>query len=102
MCTSESNFLGSTSLDRYFRLHSTPPPPILVNSNLDTRGEVLGSVYMNTIPTAVVAVPPATLRHDGEKSSRLVEDEDGEDVWEGMQDAGDSDDEESRKRVREA
>lgn len=84
--------MGSACRDRYFRLHSTFPPPINFGKQQDERGEVLGSLYMKTVPTAVVAVSgsyESNLHKDDE--DEMQDDED--DVWTGMDGADESENE---------
>lgn len=84
--------MGSTCRDRYFRLHSTFPPPINSGKQQEERGEVLGSLYMKTVPTAVVAVSgsyESDLHRDDE--DEMQDDED--DLWAGMDGADESENE---------
>ena len=47
------SFMASTSSDRFFRLHSTVSPPETEGKLQVDRAEVLGSLYMKSVPTAV-------------------------------------------------
>jgi ribosome biogenesis protein NSA1 len=80
--------LASTSLDRFFRVHSTIPP----DSQSDTKGLVVDKLYTKSIPTAVIWDPTyddhAHLPHDEDE-------DDGDKVWEEMQDVDDSDGDET-------
>lgn len=79
--------LASTSLDRFFRVHSTIPP----DSKSDTKGLVLDRVYTKSIPTAVIWDPT----HDDHLHLTNDEDkEDGDKVWEEMEPVGDSEEDE--------
>ena len=51
---SPGNLLGSTSHDRFFRVHSTAPLSEKAGQQQEERGEVLGKHYMKSVPTAVV------------------------------------------------
>ena len=44
----------STSLDRYFRVHTVVPPPSQPGSNLERRGGIIEKKYLTTVPTVVV------------------------------------------------
>lgn len=44
----------STSLDRYFRIHTVVPPPSQTGSNLERRGGIIEKTYLTSVPTAVV------------------------------------------------
>ncbi|PBK78095.1 hypothetical protein ARMSODRAFT_1010711 [Armillaria solidipes] len=46
--------LASASLDRYFRLHGTVPPPSEIGHNSEDKGQVLDKVYSKSIPTVIV------------------------------------------------
>ena len=81
--------VGSTSLDRFFRLHGT------VSESAQKRGgQTLERVYTKSIATAVVWDPS----YEDDRWLTLKGDEGEEDrVWEGMEDAeddGDGDNEE--------
>lgn len=90
--------VGSTSLDRFFRLHGTASEA----SAKDKKGQTLERVYTKSIPTVVAW---DSSYEDGQ--SYTPEDDEGEEdqVWEDMEDAeddgedeedeGDSDDEPS-------
>ena len=85
--------LASTALDRFARIHSTSSPPEHTGEQVETRGEVLEKVYTKSIPTVIV--------WDGSVLG-LSEDDD---VWDGMEDIGFSDEDEDivgrRKRAKE-
>lgn len=90
--TSNAGLMGSTCSDRYFRLHSTYPPPAVSGKQQEERGEVLGSLYMKTVPTAVVCVSNSTENNLlGDDEVEMENDED--DVWAKMDGADDSEDE---------
>ncbi|KAK0240194.1 hypothetical protein EDD85DRAFT_824627 [Armillaria nabsnona] len=46
--------IASASLDRYFRLHSTVPPPSEIGHNSEDKGQVLDKIYTKSIPTVIV------------------------------------------------
>ncbi|KAH8117551.1 hypothetical protein DFH11DRAFT_1541795 [Phellopilus nigrolimitatus] len=106
--SSAGGFLGSTSRDRFFRLHSTSPPPATAGQQQDGRGDVLGSLYMRSVPTAIVADLSACKsahlskgawgQPGGDENEDM--DENGEDVWAEMQDAGESEGEEKETRYK--
>jgi ribosome biogenesis protein NSA1 len=93
--------LISTSLDRYARVHSTYPPPPETDQPQDEKGAVLEKVYMKTIPTCVVwdGVTDEDDDDDDDDRMRPGDDDDDddsgddEDVWAGMEDADDSENE---------
>ncbi|KZT26250.1 hypothetical protein NEOLEDRAFT_1132280 [Neolentinus lepideus HHB14362 ss-1] len=86
---SAPSLLGSVSLDRFFRLHTTKPPPEDAKQRQEEKGEVVDKVYMRSIPTVVVwdvDVP------DTDKQKMPVEDDlgeeydgDADDVWDHME-----------------
>lgn len=91
-------YLGSTALDRYTRVHSTAPLPAEAGAHQESRGEVLDKVYMISTPTAITCDYESA---DG--SSTTVEKinvPDDDDVWDGMAVVDDRDDIEGRKRPR--
>lgn len=100
-------FLGSTSRDRFFRLHTTAPPPEIAGRNMEERGDVVGSVYMKSVPTAVVydesggSFGPlrgskGTAGEAENYTDSLGEDDD--DVWAEMEGVDDSDEEGERRQ----
>lgn len=44
----------STSLDRYFRIHTIVPPPSRSGSNVERKGEVVEKTYLTSVPTVTV------------------------------------------------
>ena len=79
------DYVGSTSLDRFFRLHGTAS-----ETSVNKKGQTLEKVYTKSIPT-VVAWDPS---HEDSKSGDGEGEEDQ--VWRDManaEDDGDSDDE---------
>ncbi|KAF9653099.1 hypothetical protein BDM02DRAFT_3087941 [Thelephora ganbajun] len=85
------HYVGSTSLDRFFRLHGTASEA----SAKAGKGQTLEKVYTKSIPTVVVW---DSSYEDGQSSA--PDDDGGEEdqVWEGMENAedeGDSDDQPS-------
>jgi len=105
--------LVSTALDRYARVHSTFPPPPEAGQPQDDKGAVLEKVYMKSVPTCVVWDGVADeedadndddnnmRRGDGdENGDSSGDDGDGEDVWERMQVAEDSEDEDETQAQR--
>ena len=105
--------LVSTALDRYARVHSTFPPPPEAGQPQGDKGAVLEKVYMKSIPTCVVWDGVADEENavndddnnmrccDGDENGGSSDDDvDDEDVWEGMQVAGDSEDESETQAQR--
>ena len=77
--------IGSTSLDRFFRLHGTASEA----SATGGKGQTLEKVYTKSVPTVVVWDPS----YEGRRSSGFEDDEgEGDQVWEGMQSAEDDGD----------
>lgn len=94
---SNASVLASTSLDRYFRLHSTVPLPDGVGGKLDHKGHIVGKLYMKSTPTAVVwadqeFAPPSKAAND----DKVAEDT----VWDDMERASDVEEENSRAKKR--
>lgn len=75
------SFLASVALDRYTRIHSTFPPPLVSGKPADERGTTLEKVYMTTVPTVVV--------WDQREEADAGEEED-ENIWETMKHVGGS------------
>jgi len=75
--------LASTALDRFARIHSTSSPPEHAGKQVEKRGEVLQKVYTKSIPSVII--------WDGNVSV-LSEDKENDDVWDGMEGVGFSDD----------
>lgn len=105
--SSQTGFLGSTCRDRFFRLHSTFPPPEQAGKQQEERGEVLGELYMKSVPTAIAFGPSVgdadrtSMRRNTVDDEEMEQDDDGEDVWAGLEDVEDSDedsDKVSKKR----
>ena len=80
--------LASTSLDRYFRYHSTFPPPGTAGQNQTHKGAVLGKIYLKSIPTCVVwdGVTEGNIQ-----GAPTEEDQEEDDEWAGMQSVDDDD-----------
>ena len=75
-----NNFMVSTSRDRFLRLHSTVPPGEL-GRPLESKGDVLGSVFLHSTPTTVTWDP-----HTLNLSSDDVEsNQSDDDIWEGLE-----------------
>ncbi|KAH7930829.1 hypothetical protein BV22DRAFT_1190936 [Leucogyrophana mollusca] len=91
---STTTHVASVSLDRYTRIHSTFPLPDQLGQQQEQKGTVLEKVFMTSVPTVIVwdedtqATPMTT---------DDAEDEGGEDVWDGMKNVGESDDEEEAR-----
>ena len=51
---SSTTHMVSTSLDRYFRIHTVVPPPSRPGSNLERRGETIEKTYLTSVPTVIV------------------------------------------------
>ncbi|OCB84086.1 hypothetical protein A7U60_g8758 [Sanghuangporus baumii] len=98
---SSNNFLGSTSRDRYFRLHSTFPPPAIAGCQQEGRGEIFGTLYMKSVPTTVVCgelMDTPRRAQEMEGQNEIVgeggdEEDENDDVWATMRDVGEGDDE---------
>ncbi|KAK0459674.1 uncharacterized protein EV420DRAFT_1537129 [Desarmillaria tabescens] len=80
--------LASASLDRYFRLHSTVPPPSEIGRNSEDKGQILDKVYSKSIPTVVVWDGDTT---DASKADASAGNEDDA-VWDAMENIGERDD----------
>jgi len=96
LATADSNtsVLASTSLDRYFRLHSTVPLPGEANGKLDHKGHVIGKLYLKSMPTAVAwadqGLAPPIKAADNDKTAEDI-------VWDNMERVSDAEEEESRR-----
>lgn len=86
----------STANDRYARVHATFAPPAQENRNIDHKGEVLEKVYVATTPT--VAIWDDTAESTEKMASPT--DEQDDDVWDDLEQVGDSDMEGQRKAKR--
>ena len=75
--------VGSTSLDRFFRLHGTASDA----SGGDRKGQTLEKVYSKSIPTVVVWDPSY---EDGKSSPSEDDEGEGDRVWEDMEGATDT------------
>lgn len=78
--------MASTANDRYARIHSTFPPPPREGQNNDRKGEVTKKVYVASIPTVVIWDDAV----DAAKDAALPSEE-NDDVWNDMEEIGDSD-----------
>jgi ribosome biogenesis protein NSA1 len=94
-------FAASTALDRFVRIHNTSIPPQEAGQQVEKKGDVLDKVYTKSIPTVVIwdgDVATAALNikrgHEGENNSE------DENVWDTMQNVGDSDEEEAPRCAR--
>ncbi|KAJ7709956.1 hypothetical protein B0H17DRAFT_905223, partial [Mycena rosella] len=76
------SLLLSTALDRYSRIHTSFPPPPEAGQNQDQKGEVVGKVFMTSVPTVIVWDGVASVTTAPE-----VEAED--DVWDEMENVED-------------
>jgi ribosome biogenesis protein NSA1 len=94
---SAPGILVSTSRDRYVRVHSVYPPAEPGKAQGE-KGEVLEKTYFKSIPTAVVWDQGPSTHIDGVKGADDCEDEDDEDVWQGMQEIDDDDNTPKRKK----
>ncbi|KAK0503208.1 hypothetical protein EDD18DRAFT_1063355 [Armillaria luteobubalina] len=92
--------LASASLDRYFRLQSTVPPPSEIGHNSEDKGQVLDKVYSKSIPTVVVWDGDTTAVSRADVSAGNEDDA----VWDAMKNVdernNDSGDELNDKRRR--
>lgn len=100
--------MASTSNDRYVRLHSTHSPPEVAGVRQHEKGEVLAKVYMGAVPTCILwdTLERAwdmgvKKRDDGGSGEESGSEEVGEDdVWAGMEDIGEEDEDEASSRKR--
>lgn len=81
--------VGTTSLDRFFRLHGTASEA----SAKDRKGQTLEKVYTKSIPTVVVW---DSSYEDGQSSMPEGDEGEGDEVWEDMQNAEDDEDEDEK------
>jgi len=89
--------LASTSLDRYFRLHSTVPLPDEQGGKLDHKGHVIGKLYTKSTPTAVAwADQGFALPSNAADDDKRAEDT----VWDDMERVSDAGEENFRARKR--
>lgn len=72
----------STSLDRYFRIHTVVPPPPQPESHLERRGGILEKTYLTCVPTAVVWDQQTTSRTTMDDNATHLEDDD---LWDKME-----------------
>lgn len=97
-----SSLLVSGAEDRYIRLHSTFPPPAHPGQQQEHKGEVLDKNYVKVVTTVVAwdeaSRDSATREH---VEAEVAEQDDGDDVWEKMEQA-ESDEEHpsGRKKTR--
>ncbi|KAJ3573963.1 hypothetical protein NP233_g2088 [Leucocoprinus birnbaumii] len=82
--------MASTANDRFTRLHSTFPPPAKEGQNLDCKGSVVEKVYVASVPTVILWDDTAEERQGPASSTE----EQGDEVWEDMEQVGESDSEE--------
>ena len=66
----------STSLDRYFRIHTVVPPPSQPGSNLERRGGIVEKTYLTSMPTVVV--------WDQQKTKKINDTLEDDDLWNKM------------------
>lgn len=94
---SNASVLASTSLDRYFRLHSTVPLPDEAGGKLDHKGHVIGKLYLKSTPTVVTwadqGLAPSNTAADNDKAAEDT-------VWDNMERVSDAEDENSRAKKR--
>lgn len=74
--------VGTTSLDRFFRLHGTASEASAKNG----KGQTIKKVYTKSIPTVIVW---DSSYEDGQSSIPGDDEGEGDQVWEDMQDADD-------------
>ncbi|KAF8590577.1 hypothetical protein K439DRAFT_1644695 [Ramaria rubella] len=82
--------LASTSLDRFFRLHSTCSS-VPDNGKANKKGEVLTKVWMKSIATCVVW-DRCAFDNSIKEGALGYQDEDDQDLWATMQNVDDDDD----------
>jgi len=89
--------LASTSLDRYFRLHSTVPLPDEAGGRLDHKGHIIGKLYLKSTPTAVAwadqGLAPSNKVADDDKTAEDT-------VWDDMERVSDVEEENGRAKKR--
>ena len=91
--------LASTSLDRYFRLHSTVPLPAEAGGKFDHKGHVIGKLYLKSTPTVVAwanqgLAPSNRAANDNDEAAEGT-------VWDNMERVSDAEDENSRAKKRQ-
>lgn len=86
------SILASTANDRFTRLHSSYPPPAKEDQNLDRKGAVLEKVYVASVPTVVIWDHTSNETSKDPSPTR----EQGDEVWDEMEQVGGSDTEEGR------
>jgi ribosome biogenesis protein NSA1 len=79
--------LASTSLDRFFRLHSAYQPPQNTGAPVDQKGEVLVKVWVKSAAGCVAWDGRADVVSVRDEQAEGEDEEEG-DVWAGMQDVG--------------
>ncbi|KAG7452565.1 uncharacterized protein BT62DRAFT_925121 [Guyanagaster necrorhizus] len=80
--------LASASLDRYFRLHSTVPPPSEIGQNSEDKGQILDKVYSKSIPTVIVWDGDIAAASSADASAGNEDDA----VWDAMENVGEDND----------
>lgn len=88
--------MASAANDRYVRIHSTFSPPAREGQNPDRKGDVLEKAYITSVPTVVVWDDTA----EETKHAPTSIDEQDDDVWNDMEQVGDSDVETQGKSKR--
>ncbi|KAK7014906.1 WD repeat-containing protein 74 [Favolaschia claudopus] len=88
------SLLVSAALDRYCRMHTSFAPPLEAGKNQEHKGEVIEKVFMTSVPSVV-----AWDCVEAETPAPQPEAED-DDVWDGMENVKDSDDESRGKKRR--
>lgn len=91
--------MGSTANDRYARIHTTFPPPPTEGHNLEHKGGVTEKVYVVSIPTAIIWDDATEVTEDASPPSD-EENDDVDDVWNDLEEIGDSDTETRGKNKR--
>ena len=77
---SSTTQMVSTSLDRYFRIHTVVPPPSRPGSNLERKGGIIEKTYLTSVPTVIV--------WDQQKTSKTAMDDntlEHDDLWDQME-----------------
>ena len=77
---SSTTHMVSTSLDRYFRIHTVVHPPSRPGSNLARKGGTIEKTYLTSVPTVVV--------WDQQKTSKATIDDntlEHDDLWDQME-----------------
>ncbi|KIM87003.1 hypothetical protein PILCRDRAFT_815437 [Piloderma croceum F 1598] len=93
---SSPTFVASAALDRFARVHSTSVLPQQAGQQVEKKGEVLDKVYTKSIPTIVIwDGDAANIGLNIDNADDGETDNEDDNVWETMQNVGDSDGEDA-------